>query len=96
MPKLIRKQKLVNPEEAPPATTTTKEEENNNNNNNNDNNDEETMFQAYERMNPRYADATATATAASLQDKIQSRIGSYIEEPWKIIGSYFEGKHLEN
>ena len=100
MPKLIRKQKLVNPEEAPPATTTTtkKEEETNNN----DNNDEETMFQAYERMNPRYAaniadaaDAPATATTASLQDKIQSRIGSYIEEPWKLIGSYFEGKHLD-
>lgn len=96
MPRLIRKQKLVNPEEAPPATTTTtttttKEEEETNNN---DNNDEETMFQAYERMNPRYADATMTTTA-SLQDKIQSRIGSYIEEPWKIIGSYFEGKHLD-
>ena len=83
MPKLIRKQKLVNPE--PATTTTTKEEEETNNNNNNDN-DEETMFQAYERMNPRYADAAATA---SLQDKIQSRIGSYIEEPWNIIGSYF-------
>ena len=92
MPKLIRKQKLVNPEEAPPATTTTKKEEEEETNNN-DNNDEETMFQAYERMNPRYADASATT--ASLQDKIQSRIGSYIEEPWKIIGSYFEGKHLD-
>ena len=90
MPKLIRKQKLVNPEPAT-TTTTTKEEEETNNNNNNDN-DEETMFQAYERMNPRYADAAATA---SLQDKIQSRIGSYIEEPWNIIGSYFEGKHLD-
>ena len=93
-PRLIRKQKLSEvvvpePEEAHHATATnmTKEEEEETNNN-----DEETMIQTYERMNPRYADATATA---SLQDKIQSRLGSYIEEPWMIIGSYFEGKHLD-
>jgi len=99
-PRLIRKQKLSEavpePEEAHHATATnmTKEEEETNNN------DEETMIQTYERMNPRYADADATADAiatatASLQDKIQSRLGSYIEEPWMIIGSYFEGKHLD-
>ena len=91
-PRLIRKQKLSEavpePEEAhATATNMTKEEEAETNNN-----DEETMIQTYERMNPRYADATATA---SLQDKIQSRLGSYIEEPWMIIGSYFEGKHLD-
>lgn len=88
MPKLIRKQKVSaaapEPEEAP-ATATNMEETNNN--------DEETMIQTYERMNPRYA--AATTAAASLQDKIQSRLGSYIEEPWMIIGSYFEGKHLD-
>jgi len=96
MPKLIRKQKILTPEEAPPATATTTTTEETNNNNNNNDNDEETMFQAYERMNPRYADAAdAPAATASLQDKIQSRIGSYIEEPWNIIGSYFEGKHLD-
>ena len=92
MPKLIRKQKLSaaapEPEEAH-ATATNMEAETNNN-------DEETMIQTYERMNPRYADTADTAdTAASLQDKIQSRLGSYIEEPWMIIGSYFEGKHLD-
>jgi len=64
----------------------------------NNNNDDETLFQRYERMNPHYAnngDATVATTTSSLQDKIQSRIGSYIEEPWTLIGSYFEGKHLD-
>ena len=95
-PRLIRKQKLSEavpePEEAhATATNMAKEEEEETNNN-----DEETMIQTYERMNPRYADADADADAtASLQDKIQSRLGSYIEEPWMIIGSYFEGKHLD-
>jgi DNA-directed RNA polymerase II subunit RPB2 len=28
-------------------------------------------------------------------EKIKERIGSYIEEPWSIISSYFQGKHLE-
>ena len=107
MPKLIRKQKLAaaipipEPEEeeaAPPAKTTTTTTTTTDNTEETNNNDEETMIQTYERMNPRYAaniDDTAAAAAASLQDKIQSRIGSYIEEPWMIIGSYFEGKHLD-
>ena len=107
MPKLIRKQKLAaaipipEPEEeeaAPPAKTTTTTTTTTDNTEETNNNDEETMIQTYERMNPRYAaniDDTATAETASLQDKIQSRIGSYIEEPWMIIGSYFEGKHLD-
>ena len=30
-----------------------------------------------------------------LSEKIKERIGSYIEEPWAIISSYFQGKHLE-
>lgn len=111
MPKLIRKEKLSatsEPEKSttptPKTTTTTNmmEEDTTNDNNNND----ETMIQTYERMNPRYAasgnndekhhhDLTAATRVMSLQDKIQSRIGSYIEEPWKIISSYFDGKHLD-
>ena len=55
----------------------------------------------YEELNPRYAkDAhflqlESEETSASLNDKIRYRLGNYIEEPWTIIGSYFEGKHLE-
>ena len=107
MPKLIRKQKLAaaipipepeEEEEAPPAKTTITTTTTTDNTEETNNNDEETMIQTYERMNPRYAaniDDATTAETASLQDKIQSRIGSYIEEPWMIIGSYFEGKHLD-
>ena len=54
----------------------------------------------YEMLNPRYIndkDAAMMDDAAplSLQTKIHNRIGNYIEEPWTIIGSYFEGKHLD-
>ena len=64
--------------------------------------------QSYENMNPRYSKypipATTTATVATTDDhddneplsqKITSRIGTYIEEPWSLIGSYFQGKHLD-
>lgn len=107
MPKLIRKSKVTETISPPPQlhsvpenTTTEEEDPNNNNNNNNDDPDNETLVQTYERLNPRYAnddddDATTATTTSSLQDKIQSRLGSYIEEPWTIIGSYFEGKHLD-
>ena len=106
MPKLIRKSKATAttipqpPPHSIPENTTTEEDPNNNNNNNNNNDDpdNETLVQTYERLNPRYAnddDATVAPTTSSLQDKIQSRLGSYIEEPWTIIGSYFEGKHLD-
>ena len=37
-------------------------------------------------------DASEATTHA---DRIKARIGSYIEEPWTLIGSYFHGKHLE-
>jgi DNA-directed RNA polymerase beta subunit len=100
MPKLIRKSKATSsttetplpentssPKSAKVKTETETETENNNNN------DAETMFQTYERMNPRYANNNDAEE--SLQDKIQSRLGSYIEEPWTLIGSYFEGKHLD-
>ena len=38
---------------------------------------------------------TATPCSKRLSEKIKERIGSYIEEPWSIISSYFHGKHLE-
>ena len=107
MPKLIRKTKIsaaaVTADMPIPDTTTTKtttytdadaDADTNNNNNNND----ETLIQTYERLNPRYANtdaADADAATETLHDKIQNRISSYIEEPWMIIGSYFEGKHLD-
>ena len=65
---------------------------------------------SYENMNPRYAQqhpvpiSAAAATDADAADatvdtllsqKITSRIGTYIEEPWSLIGSYFQGKHLD-
>ena len=39
-------------------------------------------------------DASETTTMTHA-DRIKARIGSYIEEPWTLIGSYFHGKHLE-
>jgi DNA-directed RNA polymerase II subunit RPB2 len=95
MPKLIRKSTVTATATAilPPSVPE------------NNNNDAETIFQTYERMNPRYATdttpsttpstTTTTTTTPLLQDKIQSRLGSYIEEPWTLIGSYFQGKHLD-
>ena len=56
----------------------------------------------YENMNPRYskhltpvAEIDNDATETPLSQKITSRIGNYIEEPWSLIGSYFQGKHLD-
>ena len=92
MPKLIRKSKASTTPGPVPVPENTTEHVDNADNNNND-----TLIQTYERLNPRYAatnDATNDATT-TLHDKIQSRIGSYIEEPWTLIGSYFEGKHLD-
>jgi len=72
-----------------------------------DHHDHETDAPTYEMLNPRYindkelASEAEAATEAeydaslSLQTKIHNRIGTYIEEPWTIIGSYFEGKHLD-
>ena len=37
----------------------------------------------------------AETTTMTHADRIKARIGSYIEEPWTLIGSYFHGKHLE-
>ena len=89
MPKLIRKPKqTVEPE---------KEIYTVNNNNDDDavNTEHEAQIQPkYEDLNPRYANETQTREHLH-QEQIRSRIGNYIEEPWTIIGSYFEGKHLE-
>ena len=30
-----------------------------------------------------------------IEEDIKLNIGKYLEEPWKIIGSYFEGQHLK-
>jgi DNA-directed RNA polymerase II subunit RPB2 len=103
MPKLVRKLTTT--------TTTTKEVEittdtkdtntsrgNECINNNNDDHDNDALSaadkevaQTYEMLNPRYINEPEMEH----KDKNQSRIGNYIEEPWTIIGSYFEGKHLE-
>ena len=39
--------------------------------------------------------APTTPTTLTHADRIKAKIGSYIEEPWTLIGSYFHGKHLE-
>ena len=73
--------------------------------------DDNDIEMSYENLNPRYSShpegacanvaaskesASASASAPlSLQAKIVKRIGSYIEEPWTIISSYFRGKHLD-
>ena len=64
----------------------------------------------YENMNPHYskqrnelefktglhtAAENTTSPTKTLAESITNRIGSYIEEPWTLIGSYFRGKHLE-
>ena len=71
------------------------------NNNNDDTHDAhvEEPAPTYNMLNPRYINETENEVAAEededLKHKIHSRIGTYIEEPWTLIGSYFEGKHLE-
>jgi len=58
----------------------------------------------YEMLNPRYANEVGQHHADNVDDnvddidhtqKLKNRIGNYIEEPWTLIGSYFEGKHLD-
>jgi len=97
MPKLIRKPKqpVAVDAAAPAASATEPEKESTQANNNNEDHQSK-----YEELNPRYAAANDydnydAPISASLQEKIRARIGTYIEEPWTIIGSYFEGKHLE-
>ena len=91
---------------AAPAKPANHDEHDDGHDNEHDNDDGQ---DSYENMNPRYAqhpipaaavatDATTDADAAVdtlLSQKITSRIGTYIEEPWSLIGSYFQGKHLD-
>jgi DNA-directed RNA polymerase beta subunit len=101
MPKLVRKSKL-----SPANTDALKENiaasssSSSINNNNDDTHDThvEEPAPTYEMLNPRYINETENGVAeedADLKHKIHNRIGTYIEEPWTLIGSYFEGKHLE-
>jgi DNA-directed RNA polymerase II subunit RPB2 len=101
MPKLVLKSKLVRNNK---ESDTTAEIKNNTadvigsgTNISNNNNDGEDAVATYETLNPRYINEPELEPELerNLKDKIHSRIGSYIEEPWTIIGSYFEGKHLE-
>lgn len=90
MPKLIRKSKNT----AEPV-----KEKITNNNNNDEKHDIEDPPK-YEDLNPRYAtykeeSGSSAEIEPTLKERISGRIGNYIEEPWTIIGSYFEGKHLE-
>ena len=57
-----------------------------NNNNNNE------VAPTYEMLNPRYANEVGQHDHT---EKLKNRVGNYIEEPWTLIGSYFEGKHLD-
>ena len=104
MPKLIRKSKptITTAEMANTFEPDNITMPNNNNDHGHDHGHGETP-PTYEMLNPRYINDKELASEAaapddassSLQDKIHGRIGNYIEEPWSIIGSYFEGKHLE-
>lgn len=98
MPKLVRKSKstppavLISEEKHTDTTDTTDTDTGTDININTNNND------TYEMLNPHYASADLstiermTTTAATNGN---NGLGNYIEEPWTIIGSYFEGKHLD-
>ena len=96
MPKLVRKQTItaLAPAPAPALTTPGPESKYETNNNNED----QQSIPTYEMLNPRYAIGGSLPETIEEEDptnKLKNRIGSYIEEPWTIIGSYFEGKHLD-
>lgn len=103
MPKLIRKPKqpqIISTTAAHTDAPTGPYKESTQVNNNNELTHPDDHQPKYEELNPRYAGQAndaydTTPLSVSLQEKIRDRIGSYIEEPWTIIGSYFEGKHLE-
>ena len=88
MPKLIIKKPKSTTAAEPKQQIITEDTPNITNNNN----DDQDVAPTYEMLNPRYINATEDTL---LQDNIRDRIGTYIEEPWTIIGSYFDGKHLE-
>ena len=39
--------------------------------------------------------STSTATSDHIRKELDDAIGQYVEEPWDMIGSYFETSHLE-
>ena len=89
MPKLVRKTKVSTETPLPahaaivnPDNATLLEENNN-----------ETP--TYEMLNPRYAAVVAESGSVDNDHEDKLGVGTYIEEPWTIIGSYFEGKHLD-
>ena len=108
MPKLIRKPKQT---AEPEKESNTLNNNNDDHDDHDDHPHDDVVEQPtpkYEDLNPRYvkdahilladeagADTDADADAETLKEKIRNKIGTYIEEPWAIIGSYFEGKHLE-
>jgi DNA-directed RNA polymerase II subunit RPB2 len=99
MPKLVKKQTPAAAAATPAAAAATPEEYPS----------YENMNPRYAQHPIPTAAAAAAATAAHhaahdddaatadtpLSQKITSRIGTYIEEPWSLIGSYFQGKHLD-
>jgi len=99
MPKLVRKQKEQGNTGATAVATIQHDAEHPQNTIEPTNNNEVTP--TYEMLNPRYANLTVPLSKENSdddiaeKDKIRNRIGSYIEEPWTIIGSYFQGKHLD-
>ena len=99
MPKLVRKQKEPANTGAAVGPTTHHNADHPEDTIEPNNNNEVTP--TYEMLNPRYANLAAPLSKENSggdiaeKDKIQNSIGSYIEEPWTIIGSYFQGKHLD-
>lgn len=88
MPKLVRKSKTSNTHETLPEE-------------NNSANPEINTHPTYQMLNPRYAsEPHDNDNDDTIGDYVNIKnrsggVGTYIEEPWTIIGSYFEGKHLD-
>jgi DNA-directed RNA polymerase II subunit RPB2 len=98
MPKLVRKPKeqtntgaAAGPTHPPPQTHHADHPEDDSIKTNNNN---EAAAPTYEMLNPRYANKTGDDDITE-KPNTKNSIGSYIEEPWTIIGSYFQGKHLD-
>ena len=89
MPKLVRKLKPeTNTTESNTVVADDKPDIGTTNNNN--------EAPTYEMLNPRYAmDGEIKHKDTVQNDKINKSVGTYIEEPWTLIGSYFQGKHLD-
>jgi len=89
MPKLVRKLKLEKNTTESNTVVADHEPDSGTTNNNNE-------APTYEMLNPRYAmDGEIKHKDTVQNDKINKSVGTYIEEPWTLIGSYFQGKHLD-